>query len=450
MRIALVKPSMGLQGAQPYRSRAIMEPLVFAVLAGLTPPGHECVFYDERLQSVPTDDHFDLAAITVETYTARRSYELAAAFRRAGTPVVLGGFHPTLCPEEAAQHADAIVIGEAEVIWPAIVHDAQAGQLRLLYRSPGRSSLEMIPVDRTLFRNQRYLPVSLVQYSRGCPHTCDFCAVRSFYGAKLTHRPLDELLRELDTLPTRTVFFIDDNITADRQAARALFAALAARRIRWLSQAGLDVATDPALLDAMAESGCFALIIGLESLNPLNLVQMRKAWANSLGGYAHALNAIKQRGILVYGGFVFGYDNDTPRSVAETVDFALAQKLFLAAFNPLQPYPGTSLYARLQSEGRLLYERWWLDPRYLWERPAFTPVGMTPDELAEACRVARRRFAGIGSIVSRAWDTQAHLKDPFRAAVYCAGNLLSRHDIQRKQGLSLGFSAQVDTSEVMP
>jgi len=450
MRIAFVRPAFGMQGGQLYRSKAMMEPLVFAVLAGMTPAEHEIAFYDERCERVPTDERFDLAAISVETYAARRAYQLAAEFRGNGTPVVLGGFHPTLCPEEAAMHADAIAVGEVENTWDVILADAQAGRLQGAYSSPGRSDLAGMRVNRAIFRNKPYLPLALVQYSRGCLHGCDFCTIRQFYGQRLTHRPLDAVLAEIDSLPVRNIFFVDDNFTADRDAARVLLTALKTRRVRWFSQASLDLVRDPALLDLMAESGCFGLIIGLESLNPRNLAQMQKSWAGGLGGYARALETIKAHGILVYGGFIFGYDDDTPESFSETVDFALAQKLFIATFNLLQPFPGTPLYARLREEGRLLYDRWWMEQRYLWDWPAFLPARMTVEEMAEACRAARARFNSPGSILARGMDLRAHLRDPFRAMVYFAGNLISRHDIARKQGLSLGISDPDPCTEAVP
>lgn len=449
MRIALIRPTMGTQGIHPYRSRAMMEPLVFAVLAGMTPVEHEVVFIDERIERVPAEEPFDLAAFSVETYTARRAYQLADAFRQHGTPVVLGGFHPTLCPEEALLHADAIAIGEVENTWAQILDDAQSGRLHGIYRSPGRSALTAMSVDRAIFRNKSYLPLALVQFSRGCTHRCDFCSIQQFYGPRITHRPIADVLAEIDGLATRNIFFVDDNITADRRAARELFTALNMRRVRWISQASLDIVQDPELLDLMAASGCFGLIIGLESLHEQNLALMKKSWAGSLGGYAQALRAIKDRGILVYGAFVFGYDFDTPASFRQTIDFALEQKLFLATFNMLQPFPGTPLYAQLQAEGRLLYDRWWMDPRYLWDKAAFRPMGMSAEELAEECRKARAHFTSIASIVSRGIDPRAHLKDPFRFLVYLLGNLISRQDIRRKQGLSLGFAENERAAEMV-
>ncbi len=179
MKIALVRPTLGMQGLRPYRSRALMEPLVFAILAGMTPAAHEFVFFDERIERVPTEEHFDLAALSVETYTALRAYQLTEAFRRHGTPVVLGGFHPTLCPEEASGYADAVAIGEVEHTWAQILADAQAGRLQRRYQSPGRAELTGVPVERSIFRDKSYLPLALLQFSRGCTHHCDFCSIRA-------------------------------------------------------------------------------------------------------------------------------------------------------------------------------------------------------------------------------------------------------------------------------
>jgi radical SAM superfamily enzyme YgiQ (UPF0313 family) len=442
MKIAFVRPNMGRVADRPYRSRAMMEPLVFAVLSGLTPARHARRFYDERVDAVPLDAPVDLVAISVETHAARRAYELADAFRARGVPVVLGGFHPTLCPDEAAAHADAVACGEVEGLWETILRDAEAGTLQPVYRRTERPPLDGLPVDRSIFHGKGYLPLALLQYARGCPHACDFCAIHRFYGPQMRHRPLDDVLREIDGLSTRTLFFVDDNLTGDPAAARALFTALKARHVRWISQTELGVARDPALLDLMADSGCLGLIIGLESLNADTLALMNKRWASHAGDYAGALAAIKARGILVYGAFLFGYDYDTPDDIARTLDFALAQQLFLATFNVLQPYPGTPLYARLQAEGRLLFPRWWLDPAYRWELPAFRPARMTPEALAEACTRARTRFSSTASLLRRGWDFHAHLRDPRRALFYLLGNLLSRHDIAQKQGLALGGAAE--------
>ncbi|NLI77232.1 MAG: B12-binding domain-containing radical SAM protein, partial [Candidatus Riflebacteria bacterium] len=404
----------------------------------------------------------------------------AREFRARGVPVVAGGFHPTLLPAEAAEHVDSVAIGEVEAIWPRLLADFAAGRLQPVYGAhdhvavpesrldgnaagcgPGsgpapspiagaespeadRNGGPATPFrsDRRVFAGKRYLPLSLVETSRGCRHHCRFCSVRRFYGNGIVHRPLPDLVREIEALGRRFVFFVDDNIVADPARARELFAAIRPLGLRWVSQASLATAADPAFLDLMVESGCFALIIGLESIFPANLEQMGKGWSTRLGYLETLLAEYRRRGILVYATFVFGYDQDTPERIRETAEFAIAQRLFLANFNMLQPFPGTQLYDELEREGRLLYPRWWLAPDLRWDRPTFRPRAMSPDDLATAVADARRRFSGLSSLFQRAGDLQANFADPFRALVYLAGNLVSRGDIAHKTGLRLGFGGK--------
>ncbi len=402
------------------------------------------VCFDERLEDIPFDGGFDLVALSVETYTARRAWQIAREFRARGVKVVAGGFHPTLLPAEAGEHVDSVAIGEVEAIWPALLADFAAGRLRPVYPA-GEAKPDPPPrfrTDRRVFAGKRYLPLSLVETSRGCRHHCRFCSVRRFYGRGTVHRPLPDLVREIEALGRRFVFFVDDNIAADSARARELFAAIRPLGLRWVSQASLQTAADPAFLDLMAGSGCFALIIGLESIFPANLEQMGKGWSTRLGSLETLLAEYRRRGILVYATFVFGYDQDTPERIRETAEFAIAQRLFLANFNMLQPFPGTQLYDELEREGRLLYPRWWLAPALRWDRPAFRPRTMSPADLAAAVAGARRRFTSLSSLFQRAGDLQANFADPFRALVYLAGNLVSRGDIARKTGLRLGFGGR--------
>lgn len=442
--IALIKPTIGERHGRPYRTPAVLEPLVFAVLAASTPPGFDLAFFDERLEEVPYDGEFDLVALSVETYTARRAYQIATAFRKRGVPVVLGGFHPTLLPEEAAEYADAVAIGEVESTWPRLLADFAAGRLQPVYRAddPGGPVSPPFATDRRLFAGKGYLPVSLVETSRGCRHACHFCSVRRFYRAAIFHRPLAEVVREIEGLGRRVVFFVDDNIIADPARARELFKAIRPLGLRWGSQASLQTAADPEFLDLMVESGCLALIIGLESIFPDSLRQMGKAWHARLGSLEHLLDQFRRRGILIYASFVFGFDADTPARIRETVEFALAQRLFMANFNMLIPYPGTRIYDELAREGRLLTPRWWLSSDQRWDRPLFRPRGMSPDDLAAGVAEARRRFASLSSLFQRALDPQANFADPLRGLIYLAANLISRRDIVRKTGLRLGFSGE--------
>ncbi len=439
VRIALIKPSLGEKSGRPYRTPAVLEPTVIALLAGHTPEDVQLVFIDERLESIDFSQNYDLVAITTETFTALRAYQIASEFRRRNTPVILGGFHPTLLPREAARYADSLALGEVESVWPDVISDLRSGNLQPVYRSQ-RSSLQNFKCDRSIYGKHRYLPVSLIETSRGCCFNCNFCSVRSFYGSEVFHRPIEKVVEEITRLGSRLVFFADDNIASNPEHARRLFNAVKPARIRWASQASLTSATDESFLDAMAASGCIAIVIGLESINPANLKLMNKDWSNRLGQLEKLLNAFRQRGIMVYATFVFGYPNDRVSDIRDTVDFALSQKLFMANFNMLLPFPGTPIYDDLMKQGRLIFPQWWLNPDYRWEMPAFMPEQMTPEEMAMAVGEGRRRFNSYSGILKRAGDFSANFSSPFKAMLFLAANLVSRRDIHKKTGIHPGFS----------
>jgi radical SAM superfamily enzyme YgiQ (UPF0313 family) len=384
-----------------------MEPLVAAVIAGLTPADVEVDFYDDRLEAIPFDRPTDLVAMSVETYTARRVYEIASEYRRRGVPVVVGGFHATLVPEEVAEYAEAVVIGEAEGIWPRVIDDARHGKLEKFYRQPSRPSLNGLRPNRTIFRGKRYLPIGLVEAGRGCHFKCDFCAVQTVFDQTQTRRPTDEIIAELELMKAQRkkfIFFVDDNITSNISQAKAFFRALIPLKIRWVSQASINAAHDEELLDLLVRSGCEGLLIGFESLNPENLTAMAKGFNGLKGGYEQALANLRRYWIRLYVTFIFGYDQDTPHSFSETVAFARHNRFFIGAFNHLTPFPGTPLYQRLASEGRLLYDAWWLHKSYRYNQIPFQPARMSPEELQQGCLAARRAFYSIPSIIRRSLD----------------------------------------------
>ncbi|MBF0410639.1 MAG: B12-binding domain-containing radical SAM protein [Candidatus Riflebacteria bacterium] len=439
MRIALIKPSFGETFGKRYSSMAMMEPLTFAVLAGLTPAKHELFFFDERIENIDFDKGYDLAAISVETFSARRSSQIYNEFRKRNIPVISGGFHPTLIPEEVTSYSDVVAIGEAENIWPQILADAENNKLQKIYRSQNLSSQFSVVTDKSVFNGKKYLPISLVQFNQGCIHNCDFCSVRQFYSGKTRQRAIDEVLREISAQKKNFIFFVDDNIISHKDAIKKLLRELKGMNLRWTAQSSLAVAEDDELLQLVVESGCFSLIIGLESLNPMNLEKMNKGWAKHFGGYKGALDKLKDHGIMVYGTFVFGYDFDDIDCFSRTADFAIERKLFMANFNILQPFPGTPVYETLKSQNRLIFEKWWLDKRYSWNQTAFIPLRMTPEQLSEGVTSVRKKFNSISGIFQRAIDLKANLSDLFSAMIYFTGNVVSRHDIHRKTNLKLGF-----------
>lgn len=433
MRITLIRPSLGAG-----RHADAMEPMCFAILARLTPPQVELALYDDRLEEIPYDEPTDLAALTVETFTARRAYQIAAEYRRRGVPVVMGGYHPTLVPDEVLDHADTVVLGDAEGTWPKLLEDARMGRLARRYREREVPTLDGVVPDRRIFRGKRYAPLTLVQFGRGCRYACDFCSIRAFYGSGVRHRPVAEVVAEVEATEARHVFFVDDNLFTDPCKAKELFQALIPMGIRWSSQVSIDVARDPEVVALMARSGCFLLLIGFESLNAASLGQMRKAWNLRHGDYGSIIARLHGVGIQVYGSFVFGYDGDTPDCFDATLEFALEKRLILANFAPLTPTPGTPLFTRLQGEERLLHDRWWLDPGYRWGQATFTPRGMSADELAAGCWRARTRFYAYRSIARRFLGLRRGLGGPRMAGICLLANLVARREIHAKQGIALG------------
>ncbi|MDT8389975.1 MAG: radical SAM protein [Lentisphaeria bacterium] len=436
-------PSIGRrEGQTDYVRGWQMEPLGIGVLAALTPPDVSRVFYDDRLEAIPYEDATDLVCLSVETYTARRAYQISAAYRCRGARVVLGGFHPTLVPDEAGRHADAIVVGEVEGVWLELLADARAGHLRKRYQAVERPRLLGIRPDRTVFAGKNYVGLSLVETSRGCRFGCEFCSISSFFHRSYTTRPVGEVVAEVAALPKKPVFFVDDNIGADRERAKALFQALIPLKIRWAGQVSMDVADDGELLDLMRKSGCLMVLMGFESLNPEVLKIMGKSVNRGGELNDQRLQRLRRFGISVYGTFVFGYDGDTRESFEATLAFTRRHKMFFAAFNHLVPFPGTPLYARLAAENRLLYERWWLDESYRFGQVAFQPDPLTPGELADMCFEYRRKFYAIGSMVQRGWDWRANCRDIFRAGIFWYGNISSRGEVRQRQALPLGAAGE--------
>jgi radical SAM superfamily enzyme YgiQ (UPF0313 family) len=442
--ITFLRPSLG-EGF----SADAMTPLVFAILKARTPRDIATTMIDERvelLRTVPTD----LVAITVETFTARRAYQIAARYRREGVPVVMGGHHPSMLPDESLRHADAVVIGDAEGVWEKIVADAAAGRMQRLYRStPGDGGAPVY--DRSIFAGPRYAPISLVQAGRGCRFACDFCSIHAFYGTYRAQRDPADIAAEMRALPPRRlVFFVDDNLYWRRDAFVALMRALIPLKMRWCCQITIDVARDDALLDLMAEAGCALALIGFESLDRESLVQMRKKWNGVAGGYDEVIARFHARGIMIYGTFVFGYDADTPASFDAAAAFAREQSLCIANFNPLTPMPGTGLYDRLRAEGRMVRDVWWLDPSYRYGDAIFTPRGMSADELSAGPMRARQAFYGWRSIASRALRGAPMWRDPYKIGTMLLANWISRREIVRKQGRPLAIRRPADLAEVLP
>ena len=439
MRLTLVHPCIGRRPGQPYIRSWQMEPLAPATLAGLTPRDRdtEIRFYDDRTETIPFDEPTDLVALSVETYTAKRSYQIASEYRRRGVPVVMGGFHPTLVPDEVSEYADAVVLGEAEGLWPSIVEDFRNGRLQPLYRQRVRPPLAGLRPDRSIFAGKRYLPVGLVEAGRGCHFRCEFCAIQTYFSNTQTRRPVDEIIDEIRRIRKPIIFFVDDNITSNMAQAQEFFRALIPLGIRWVSQASINAAHDEEFLRLIKASGCQGLLIGFETLNPDNLRRMRKSFNLMHGGYERALANLRRHEIRLYATFILGYDEDHGDTLEETLAFAERHKFYIVAFNHLTPFPGTPLYQRLQDEGRLLYDRWWLDPAYRYGMVPYAPRGMTAAQVKDRCIEARQRFYGLPSILRRGLD-RVNSRNWFMWSHFFSINLLFRSEVLRRKDFPLG------------
>jgi radical SAM superfamily enzyme YgiQ (UPF0313 family) len=438
LRVTLIYPSVGRKENRPYVRAWQMEPLSMAVLASLMPADVDLRFYDDRMEAIPYDEPTDLVAMSVETFTALRAYRIAEQFRLRGVQVVLGGYHVTLCPDEARQHADAIVIGDAEPVWDRVIADARVRALEPTYQGLSPASLAGVRPRREIFGDRPYQKITLVEFARGCNFRCDFCAITAFHKASQHHRPADEVAAEMVRTGSDRFFVVDDNFVSQPAQARELCRALEPLKINWVGQASIHIARDDRLLEAMVRSGCRGVLIGMESLDPQNLRDMGKEWNLAGGTFEESLARFRRHGLAVYGTFVFGYDGDTPESIAQSVAFAREQKLFLAAFNHLIPFPGTPLYKRLEQEGRLLKPRWWLDPEGRVGDVNFQPRHIEPRQLEELCFDARRQFYSWGSIWQRFRDRQSNAASWLIAGVYLGLNVSAHYDIDLRQGLQLG------------
>lgn len=455
MRLTLIHPCIGRRAGQSYIRLWQMEPLPPAVIAGLTPRDVQIKFYDDRMEEIPFDEPTDLVGISVETYTAKRAYQIASEYRKRGVPVVMGGFHATLCPEEVSQYADAVVVGEAEEIWEQVLKDAERGTLQTFYppQSPHlalqkwgeargvRPALGNLRPNRSIYAGKNYLPVGLVEAGRGCHFVCDFCAVQTVFNHTQTRRPVDDILSELEKMRDKPlIFFVDDNITSNMAQAKDFFRELAKLKIRWVSQASINAAHDEEFLALIKASGCQGVLIGFESLNADNLKKMNKGFNTMQGGYEKALANLRKFDIRLYITFVFGYDEDTAESFQQTVDFALKHKFYIAAFNHLTPFPGTPLYRRLEEEGRLLYEKWWLDERYSYNMIPFKPACMSAEELQRGCVEARARFYSLNNIWQRSFSS-SNRANPLMWWHFYGINYLFRREVRQRDYYPLGDAA---------
>lgn len=443
MKLTLIKPNIGRREHSLYVDEARMEPLPLGILAALTPPDIEVVLYDDRMEEIPYGEPTDLVAITVETFTARRAYEISEEFRKRGVKTVMGGMHAMLIPEEVEEHCDCVITGDAEPVWGTMIEDFRAGKLQKRYDAVQPECPQMnIIARRDIFEGKGYLPITLLQFSRGCSHKCSFCASSVYFKARHFCRPVEDVIKEIKSQKRKLLFFVDDNIVCNREKAKELFRALIPLKIHWVSQGSIDMLQDKELMSLMVKSGCLGLVIGFESISPECISQMNKGTNRKGAGemYRSEIEELRKWGLQTWAAFTVGHDGDTLQSIKATCDFAIKNKFTFAAFNILMPYPNTPLYEKMEREGRLLYGgKWWLHEDYRFNYSSILPKNMTADELTEISFDCRRRFNSPISIFKRALEPRTNLRTPYRFMTYLIYNPLFRKEVFKKQGLKFGL-----------
>ncbi len=391
------------------------------IIASLTPPNYDIKIVEEEVGPVNLDEDCDIVGISTMTSNAPRAYRMADEFKKRGKTVILGGVHPTVLPEEAKLHADSVVIGEAEDTWGALLNDFEQGTLQKFYKSnhPDVSHYplpkrELSPKAKALF------DVKPIVTTRGCPYDCDFCAVPKFFGRKLRSLPVEKVVCDIKASKGKIFLFLDDNIIGSPKYAKELFKAIEPLNIKWVGQASMSFVKDTELMRLAAKSGCTVLFFGLESVSTKALKRMGKS-IKQLEANADAIKKIKDFGIVFHASMVFGFDEEEKSIFSETLEFLVKNKIATVSFNILTPYPGTRIYDRFKSEGRLLTEDWKF---YDHNSVVFKPKNMTPRELLEGHLWARKHFYSLGSIAKRFTGTLRH------PLLYTAMNLGYRKSIK--------------------
>lgn len=434
MRLHLVAPTK--QGETYLFNKGLLAPLGLMYLAAHTPPEVEVRLIDENVERIDFSEAApDLVGITTMTATAPRAYEIAGRYRARGSRVVLGGVHASMVPEEALRYADAVVVGEGENVWPRVLSDFESGKLEPLYRQEDFIEFtQPLQPRRDIIDPRRYWSANGVQTARGCPHACNFCSVTAFNGRRVRMREVDNVLAEVESLPrhnrirNKVVAFVDDNIASHPNRAKELFKGLIPMNLKWGSQASITFARDEELVALAAESGCHFLFIGLETMSRKALAEMGKG-QNKVEEYDDALRLLRKYGIHVMGAFVFGFDADDESSFTETLDFAMRNKVQVAQFAHLVPYPGTRLYNELMEQGRVEPE-FWFEPS--WDaRVVYTPKNFSAEWLTDRTHKVQRDFYSYPSIARRMYYHR-------HWSYWFAFNLLYRHSLSGDRSHEVG------------
>jgi radical SAM superfamily enzyme YgiQ (UPF0313 family) len=397
---------------------SLFPPLGLATLAAYLPDNADVEIQDEHVERLNLRDSPDLVVIQVYITSAYRAYRLADHYRARGAYVVLGGLHVTSLPDEAAAHADTIFLGPGEDTWPQFLRDYNDGHPRSVYRSSMRTLKGLPPIRRDLIKARLYLVPNSIVVSRGCPHVCDFCYKEAFFegGQSFYTQTVDAALAEIERLPGRHLYFLDDHLFGDRRFAAALFDGMRGMGRLWQAAGTVNAVLAPDLLERAVKAGLRSLFVGFETLNPSNLAEQRK-YQNMRRDYAAATRRLHDLGVMINGSFVFGMDADDDSVFERTVDWAIEQGIETATFHILTPYPGTALYRRMKQQERIFIHDW---DQYDTRHVVFHPARMSPSQLESGYHRAYRNFYRWSSI-ARGAAAHGDWFAGLRHAAYSAG-----------------------------
>lgn len=387
MKIKFILPGFKNMHSREFKSimfRYWFPSLTIPILAALTGDNYEVSFDDEVFEQIDFNEDVDLVAISAMTAQVVRGYQIADYYRSKGITVIMGGVHVSALSQEAAEHADSVIIGEAELIWSEMLHDFENGCLKPVYKADGFVEMHNIPrADRSIFDGKirpLHGTINSIQATRGCPYNCKFCSVTNFFGNTYRYRQIDDIIDEICTLDmSKEICFVDDNIYGNREYAKELFRRMAELGIRWSGQGNITLAKDDELLELCAKSGCSGLLMGIESIDETNLKSINKK-SNNVNEYLDSIRKIQDKGIKILGSFIFGLDEDTPDTFEKTLKFVEKAEIALPAFNILTPYPGTEVAKALMKENRIISFNW---SDYTATKAVFLPKNMSVDELNE-------------------------------------------------------------------
>jgi radical SAM superfamily enzyme YgiQ (UPF0313 family) len=381
MKLLLIAPSSSkwrLVGEQSLFNGKTFRFSMLSLLsvAAATPSDVDITIVDEQIEAIDWQTPADLVGITCMTALAPRAYEIARGFRQRGIPVVLGGMHPTLCPNDAARHADAIVVGNAEGVWPRVVEDARRRRLQSIYESPASDAMMIRKQPpRQLLQTDRYATVNAVQATMGCPNQCDFCAVTAFHQGRYAQRSVKDVIEEVNTINDDFFMFVDDNLTADPDYAKRLFQALGPLKKKWVAQSTLSIAKDRDFVKQAADAGCIGIFAGLETFSPDNLTAVNKD-CHRVADYQHAVKVLHDHGICVEAGIVLGFDGDDPATFGHTLKMLDRIKVDVIQVSIFTPLPGTPRYERMKAR---IFDTDW--SHFDFHHVVFTPQRLSPEQL---------------------------------------------------------------------